>query len=59
MVAELEEKPYAGITGAVCAMLGETGLSTGAGSGFDDTRFAGHIGQYGGTAPPSWTPEIC
>ena len=40
MVAELEAEPYAGINGAVCAMLSETGLDKGR-LGFDDTRFAG------------------
>ncbi len=43
MVAELEQKPYAGITGAVCAMLSETGLHK-ARLGFDDTRFAAVLG---------------
>ena len=44
MVAELEDEPYAGINGAVCAMLSETGLDKGR-LGFDDTRFAGLLGD--------------
>ncbi len=44
MVAELEDKPHAGIAGAVCAMLSETGLDKSR-LGFDDTRFAGVLGE--------------
>ncbi|WP_446831611.1 M24 family metallopeptidase [Candidatus Foliamicus sp.] len=44
MVAGLEAKPYAGIAGAVCAMLSESGLDKGR-LGFDDTRFAGVLGD--------------
>ena len=44
MVAALEDKPYAGITGAVCAMLSESGLDT-AKLGLDDTRFAAVLGD--------------